>query len=400
MGRSKQQSTKYPGLWNRNGIWWIEKVVRAGQKVSELRESTGQTSYEVAKQVYLRRIKEETDRLVHGIRETYTVGQAAAEYLIRLKRKLEEKYHGSEFSERRIRKGLKNAIYHLDVLMPYFEHASIHLLHPAHESLLRFKAERLAVCKANTVNRSLEILRHVCRLAATEFIDGDGRRWVDYPPKIELINNDDEAGGYPLSHGQQRALFARLPEYLQRMAVFGVNAGPRAWSIIRLKWAWERKFPQLGKDVFCFDAPSSKNGNPVRLFLNSGARDVVNQCRGEHSEYVFTCDGHPMYQMNTTAWKNAVKEVGLRNCRGDGQHFRVHDLRTTCATRLRDLGISVEDRKDILGHKNQDVTTGYSIASTGRLIEIVERLVGMEERPSVYLVSHDSPTVGEHSSAY
>ena len=400
MGRSKQQSTKYPGLWNRNGIWWIEKVVRAGQKVSELRESTGQTSYEVAKQVYLRRIKEETDRLVHGIRETYTVGQAAAEYLIRLKRKLEEKYHGSEFSERRIRKGLKNAIYHLDVLMPYFEHASIHLLHPAHESLLRFKAERLAVCKANTVNRSLEILRHVCRLAATEFIDGDGRRWVDYPPKIELINNDDEAGGYPLSHGQQRALFARLPEYLQRMAVFGVNAGPRAWSIIRLKWAWERKFPQLGKDVFCFDAPSSKNGNPVRLFLNSEARDVVNQCRGEHSEYVFTCDGHPMYQMNTTAWKNAVKEVGLRDCRGDGQHFRVHDLRTTCATRLRDLGISVEDRKDILGHKNQDVTTGYSIASTGRLIEIVERLVGMEERPSVYLVSHDSPTVGEHSSAY
>lgn len=400
MGRSKQQSTKYPGLWNRNGIWWIEKVVRAGQKVSELRESTGQTSYEVAKQVYLRRIKEETDRLVHGIRETYTVGQAAAEYLIRLKRKLEEKYHGSEFSERRIRKGLKNAIYHLDVLMPYFEHASIHLLHPAHESLLRFKAERLAVCKANTVNRSLEILRHVCRLAATEFIDGDGRRWVDYPPKIELINNDDEAGGYPLSHGQQRALFARLPEYLQRMAVFGVNAGPRAWSIIRLKWAWERKFPQLGKDVFCFDAPSSKNGNPVRLFLNSGARDVVNQCRGEHSEYVFTCDGHPMYQMNTTAWKNAVKEVGLRDCRGDGKHFRVHDLRTTCATRLRDLGISVEDRKDILGHKNQDVTTGYSIASTGRLIEIVERLVGMEERPSVYLVSHDSPTVGEHSSAY
>ena len=393
MGRTKQHSSKYPGLWNRNGTWWIEKVVRAGRKVSELRESTGQTCYEVAEQVYLRRIKEETDRLVHGKRQTYTVGQAAAEYLVRLKRKLEEKYHGNEFSERRIRQGLKNAVYHLDVLMPYFEHTPIHLLHPAHESLVRFKAERIAVRKANTVNRSLEILRHVCRLAATEFIDEDGRRWVDYPPKIELINNDDEAGGYPLSHGQQRTLFARLPEHLRRMAVFGVNAGPRAWSIIRLKWAWERTFPQLGKDVFCFDAPSSKNGNPVRLFLNSEAREAVNLCRGEHPEYVFTCDGKPMYQMNTTAWKNAVKESGLRNCRGKNQHFRVHDLRTTCSTRLRDLGVSVEDRKDILGHKNQDVTTGYSIANTGRLIEIVERLVGMEERPSVYVVSHDSPTV-------
>jgi hypothetical protein len=399
MGRTKQCSKKHPGLWNRNGTWWIEKVVKAGQKVSELRESTGQTSYEVAEQVYLRRIKEETDRLVHGTRQTYTVGQAAAECLTRLKRKLEEKYHGSEFSELRIRNGLKNAIYHLDVLMPYFEHTPIHLLHPAHEHLLRFKKERLAACKANTVNRSLEILRHVCRLAATEFIDEDGRRWVDYPPKIALINNDDEASGYPLSHGQQRALFSLLPDYMRRMAVFGVNAGPRAWSIIRLKWAWERKFPQLGKDVFCFDAPSSKNGHPVRLFLNSEAREAVNQCRGEHPEYVFTCDGIPMYQMNTTSWKTAVRNAGLRDCRGEGQHFRVHDLRTTCSTRLRDLGVSVENRKDILGHKNQDVTTGYSIGNTGRLIEIVESLVGMEERPSVYLVSHDSPTLAGRDSA-
>jgi integrase len=399
MGRTKQCSKKHPGLWKRNGTWWIEKVIKAGQKVSELRESTGQTSYEVAEQVYLRRIKEETDRLVHGTRQKYTVGQAAAEYLTRLKRKLEEKYHGSEFSERRIGNGIKNAIYHLDVLMPYFEHTPIHLLHPAHESLLRFKAVRLAACKANTVNRSLEILRHVCRLAATEFIDENGRRWVEYPPKIELINNDDEAGGYPLSHGQQRALFSLLPDHLRRMAVFGINAGPRAWSIIRLKWAWERKFPQLGKDVFCFDAPSSKNGNPVRIFLNSEAREAVNQCRGEHPEYVFTCEGIPMYQMNTTAWKTAVRDAGLRDCRGEGQHFRVHDLRTTCSTRLRDLGVSVENRKDILGHKNQDVTTGYSIGNTGRLIEIVESLVGMEERPSVYLITHDSPTLEKRDSA-
>ena len=29
------------------------------------------------------------------------------------------------------------------------------------------------------------------------------------------------------------------------------------------------------------------------------------------------------------------------------------------------------------GHKNQDVPTGYSIGNTGRLIEIVESLVGI-----------------------
>lgn len=395
MGRKKRQ---YPGLWNRAGMWWIEKTIRAGAKKAELRESTGQASYELAVQVYVMRIQEETNRLIHGVREVYTVGQAAAEYLTRLRRRLAEKYHGSEFAAERVRKRLKDVVYHLDLLMPYFEHVPIHLLNPAHEKLVAFKAERLRARKANTVNRSLEILRHICRLSATEFIDEQGRRWVEYPPKIELINNDDEANGYPLTHGQQRVLFSRLPAYLQRMAVFGVNAGPRERQISRLKWAWERQFPQFGRGIFCFDAPTSKNGKPVRIFLNSEAREAVNRCRGEHSEYVFTCKGRPIYQMNNTAWQNAVEKLGLRDCRGEGQHFRVHDLRVTCSTRLRDLGVSVEDRKDILGHKNRDVTTGYSIAETGRLIEIVERLVGMEERPNVYLVSHNSPTVTESGS--
>ena len=350
-------------------------------------------------QVYLKRVREEAERLLFGTRPAYTVGQAAAEFLVRLKRKLAEKYHGSEFAEMRIRKRLKDTVYHLDLLMQHFEHTPIHLLHPAHATLLRFKEQRLAVCKANTVNRSLEILRHVCRLAATEFIDESGRRWVDYPPKIDLINNDDEARGYPLTLGQQQQLFALLPEYLRRMAVFGVNAGPRAQSIIRLKWAWERKLPHLGHDIFCFDVPTSKNGQPVRLFLNSEAREVVNRCRGEHPEYVFTYKARPMYMMNTTAWQRAVEQAGLRNCRGKDQHFRVHDLRTTCSTRLRDLGVSLEDRKDILGHKNHDVTTGYSIADTGRLIALVERLVGMEERANAYLVSHDFPTVANEASS-
>ena len=102
MGRKRQ----YPGLWNRGGTWWIEKTIRVADKASELRESTGQTCFEVAVQVYLKRVREEAERLLFGARPAYTVGQAAAEFLARLKRKLAEKYHGSEFAETRIRKRL------------------------------------------------------------------------------------------------------------------------------------------------------------------------------------------------------------------------------------------------------------------------------------------------------
>lgn len=77
MGRKRQ----YPGLWNRNGTWWIEKTIRVGGKVSELRESTGQSCFEVAVQVYLKRVTEESERLLFSMRPAYTVGQAAAEFL-------------------------------------------------------------------------------------------------------------------------------------------------------------------------------------------------------------------------------------------------------------------------------------------------------------------------------
>lgn len=85
-----------------------------------------------------------------------------------------------------------------------------------------------------------------------------------------------------------------------------------------------------------------------------------------------------------------MDKAGLRDVRGPGKNFRVHDLRHTFSTRLRECrecGVSLEDRSDHLGHKNQDITTHYSTAETGKLLEYVERLVTMEsDKPSIYVV--------------
>lgn len=142
---------------------------------------------------------------------------------------------------------------------------------------------------------------------------------------------------------------------------------------------------QFGASVF--DIPNTKNGRPKRVVLNSKAREVVEASRGNESNYVFTFKGHKVDKINNSAWKRARKEAGLNEVRGPRQHFRVHDLRHTFATRLREVGVPREDRKDLMGHATDDITTHYSAAETGTLLAYVERLVEMDEKPSVYVVN-------------
>jgi hypothetical protein len=53
----------------------------------------------------------------------------------------------------------------------------------------------------------------------------------------------------------------------------------------------------------------------------------------------------------------------------------VHDLRHTLGRRLRAAGVSLEDRQDLLGHKRQEITTHYSAAEVGHLIQAANRVL-------------------------
>ena len=80
--------------------------------------------------------------------------------------------------------------------------------------------------------------------------------------------------------------------------------------------------------------------------------------------------------MYYNAWRKARAPVNLKLA-------RVHDLRHTFGQRLRAVGVPLEDRKALLGHKCGDVTTHYSAPELAKLIEYVERVC--EERPNTVL---------------
>jgi integrase len=374
---------EHPYLTLRGGVWYVRKTIKVGAKTSTIKRSTGYSrdQKDIAEAVGQQVLREETEKLLYGF-STHTWGEAAAMLL-----KLE---------------GYKtHHVYHCQLLQPFLENVPLIEMHTNHPELVRFKNDRLAErCKNNTINRSLEVVSVVLNFATT-LMDGP-TPWLKVAPRIKKLPRRDkqrpegsEHGGYPLTQGEYGTLFTHLKasqsSAIHDMALFGLHTALRESWICKLKWEWERRLPQLGQDVFLFELPDSKNGLPMYAFCNSVAREVVNRQRGNHPEYVFTYAGHRISKMNITAWKTARRKAGLENVFGQCEskmprHFRVHDLRVTCSTWLREAGVSKEDRQAILNHYNGDITTHYSVTEIGYMLEQVEKLVNLVHKPRFYLV--------------
>jgi len=263
-----------------------------------------------------------------------------------------------------------------------------------------------------TINHHLKALQKILNDASKVWKDEDGNSYLDATPVIRLLPVESTEG-HPLTLKEEKELFHVLPEYLRDAAGFVLNTGLRNSAAVRLRWEWEVLIPELGITVF--DIPLKfkgervvgvKNGRPHRVVLNSVAREIVERQRGLHPEFVLTKAsksgrvpfGHSR-GLYTTSWKNAVERAGLRDCRGEGNHFRIHDLKHTFGTRLRAMGVKLEDRKDLLGHTNDDITTHYSAAETEVLLIHAEKAVAWKDRkPYLAPVSSEQLTQATQST--
>ncbi len=188
-------------------------------------------------------------------------------------------------------------------------------------------------------------------------------------------------------------MFRLLPAHLQRMALFKVNTGCREQEVCNLRWDWEVRVPELDTSVFLIPGDRVKNGEDRLVVLNRVAASVVEERRGKHPEYVFTYKGSPVSKMYNSAWKRARRVAAERYeqafgkpCPEGFRRLRVHDLKHTLGRRLRAAGVSFEDRQDLLGHRSGRITTHYSAAELGSLIEAANRVCGEGSRKSPALV--------------
>jgi integrase len=348
------------GLKYRNGIWHIDKTVNG----SRLCRSCGTSDKAEAERFLARVLEEHRKASIYGVRPERTFRTAATHYL-------------NEFEHK---KSIACDAQDLVLLEPYIGNLELRHIHDG--TLAAFKkARRAEGVKSGTVNRSLAICRQILNLCAKKWRDEYGLTWLESAPMISMVDWNDRREPHPLTWEEQNKLFAVLPEHLREACMYKVNTGCRQQEVCKLKWEWEFQIAELNTSVFILPGSITKNGQERVVALNSTAMAMVNRQRGKNNEFVFTYRGEPVTKLNNTGWKRARSKVGLES-------VRIHDLRHTTGRRLRAAGVSNETRKDILGHEGGNITTHYSVAEIGELVEAVERIAveSTESLPSLTLI--------------
>ena len=62
--------------------------------------------------------------------------------------------------------------------------------------------------------------------------------------------------------------------------------------------------------------------------------------------------------------------------------LRVHDLKHTFGRRPRAVGVPLETRRVLLGHRNGDITSQYSAPKIEELLEAANRVCAVQSRKS------------------
>jgi integrase len=361
MGRKRT-----PGLYKRKEFWHIDKQIFG----SRICESTGTAELEEAERYLARRLEELRQASIYGVRPKRIFRQAATKFL------LENQHKAS----------IHDDAGHLKVLDKYIGDLPLEAVHIG--SLQPFIAGRQQDgVKMRTINHGLQVVRRILNLAAGIWLDEYGLTWLQNAPKIKLLPEPDSRKPYPLNWEEQTRLFNELPLHLRHMALFAVNTGCRDREICFLRWEWEVSVPEIPDClVFVIPGKTVKNRDDRLVVLNSTARTVINEVRGQHPEYVFTYQGKPVDRMLRSAWRKGRVRAGLPT-------VRVHDLKHTFGRRLRAAGVSFEDRQDLLGHRSGRITTHYSAAELNQLIAAVDKVCGQgKESPALALIksSHNA----------
>lgn len=110
-----------------------------------------------------------------------------------------------------------------------------------------------------------------------------------------------------------------------------------------------------------------KNGKALPIPLNAAAILVLRRQVGKHRERVFTFRGQPVSQVNTKAWKQALKHAGIEN-------FRWHDLRHTWASWHVQSGTPLQVLQELGGWSCYEMVLRYAHLSAGHLADYAENL--------------------------
>lgn len=348
-------------VYRRGRVWWIQ-YPRKGKK-DRVREATEAKSKTEAGDILRTRLEEiATGR---GSDPRYTVAEAVADYMARLRLKKGEGAEKSARTKLRVVLELLGAVRCRDLTK---------------ESLEKYEKERLTLIGNSTVNREIDYLRAALKRAVKA-----GR--LGRVPDRDKLEEPPPRQGFWSSKGELDRFLSALPDDDLRDAVeAGFWLGWRRSELFGLRWEWVDMAASPDPEV---RIPTTKNGEPRIIPLVGVLRELFERRkqrrafkRGDGSTalsaLVFHRQGERIGE-ERTAWARALKAAELPR--------RIwHDFRRTAARNLIVSGVPEKVAMEVTGHKTASIFRRYHIVATAdrarALRDTMARVTAAEPAPT------------------
>lgn len=350
------------GVYKRGDVWWIGFTTGSGRRVQQ---SAGTADRQAAEELH-DRLKAEMWRIERlGEKPKRLWEEAVVQWLKEKghKASLEKDKEIFRWVDSRLRGKLLQDV--------------------NRELLFRIAEAKAEESNEATANRYMALIRAVLRRAC------DVWEWTERAPKVPMYTLRNKRVRW-ITREEADRLISLLPRHQAQMARFGLATGLRRRNVCRLKWSEV----DLARNCAWIHPDQSKTRKATAVPLNAEARAVLLEREGEHVEWVFTFDGQPVWQVNTKAWRKAVKAAGL-------QDFRWHDLRHTWASWHAQAGTPLNVLQELGGWSSYEMVLRYAHLSAAHLLPHAERIVfavsGRAERGvaggTTFLQQHPNPKV-------
>jgi integrase len=319
-------------LYRRGRTWWV-RFSFAGREYARSARTTARGEAQRFEAAYRQQIWEQHQL---GARPRYNWGQAKERWL-------RERAHKRTISKDR------QMFAALDLDPLYLDDFT-------RDDLTRLRDDLAREHSPATANRYMALVRAVLKAA----VEWD---WLGKAPKVPLLK---VTLGEPrwIARADFERLVRHLPDHQAAMARFAVHTGLRQRNVSGLKWAQV----DMARKCAWIPGGKAKGGKPIPVPLNSEALAVLSSVKGQHPEWVFVYDGHPVSQVNTRAWRGAVAKAGVAP-------FRWHDLRHTWASWHIQAGTPAFVLQELGGWSSPEMVKRYAHLSPGHLADYAGNIV-------------------------
>ena len=263
--------------------------------------------------------------------------------------------------------------HHIDrakFLVPYFAETPIGQI--TKNDILRYRKDRQADYLARlgkqlsetTINRDIEVLRHILYWAVEE-------GFLPANPIARVRMARERGKRRPvLPVADELKLLAACSPHLRAIAITALDTGMRRGELLGQLW----QDLDFDRKVISVSHSKTPQGEHRLLPMTSRVSSLFGEMRNalleEHLEPagpIFTYDGQPLRRIKT-AWLGAIRRAGIAR-------LRFHDLRHTFNSRLADLGVIADIRKELMGHsRGGDVHSIYTHVELPTLRDAIQRL--------------------------